>query len=169
MAQSQPENGMTSVKEIYKIGRGPSSSHTIDRNGACIIFKRNHPEADNFKAVLYGSLALTGKGHGTDTVIKKTLAPFPAEVTCDVKTTDLPHPNTMELFAFKGDEPVAKARVFSVGGGNIRFEQECAPESPVVYKEHTFGEIREFCKDNDLTLWQFVYSHEDENFEKIPA
>lgn len=167
MSQSQSgQSGMTSVKEIYKIGRGPSSSHTIGPERACMIFRRNHPEADNFKAVLYGSLALTGKGHGTDTVIKKTFAPFPAEVTCDVKTTHLPHPNTMELFAFKGDKPIAKARIFSVGGGNIRFEKECSPESPVVYSENSFGEIRDFCKKNDLSLWQFVYSHEDENFEK---
>ena len=167
MSQSATEkSGMTSVKEIYKIGRGPSSSHTIGPERACIIFRSNHPEADNFKAVLYGSLALTGKGHGTDTVIKKTFAPFPAEVTCDVKTTSIPHPNTMELFAFRGDEPIAKTRVFSVGGGNILFETERTPESPTVYGEHTFGEIRDFCKRSGMNLWQFVYSHEDEGFEK---
>lgn len=66
-------SGMTSIKEIYKIGRGPSSSHTIGPERACKIFKEQNIDADKFKAVLFGSLAKTGKGHGTDTVIKKPL------------------------------------------------------------------------------------------------
>ena len=62
--------GMESIREIYKIGRGPSSSHTIGPERACIIFKAQHPEAERFKVVLYGSLAKTGKGHGTDVVVQ---------------------------------------------------------------------------------------------------
>ena len=69
--------GMQTMRELYKIGRGPSSSHTIGPEKACKIFKEKNKEADSFKAILYGSLAKTGKGHGTDKVIKTTLAPFP--------------------------------------------------------------------------------------------
>lgn len=64
-------SGMTSIKEIYKIGRGPSSSHTIGPEKACKIFKSQNADANEFTAILFGSLAKTGKGHGTDTVIEK--------------------------------------------------------------------------------------------------
>ncbi len=100
--------GMTSIKEIYKIGRGPSSSHTIGPERACKIFKEKNTSADSFKAILYGSLAKTGKGHGTDTVIKKTFLPFDCEIIFDVDTTDLPHPNTMQLIALNDAKETAK-------------------------------------------------------------
>ena len=64
---------MESIKELYKIVRGPSSSHTIGPERACIVFKEKNKYATDFKVILYGSLAKTGKGHGTDAVIKKTL------------------------------------------------------------------------------------------------
>ena len=114
--------GMESLNQLYKIGRGPSSSHTMGPEKACVIFKDKYPQADAFKAVLYGSLAKTGKGHGTDSVICRTLAPTPCEVTFDTAVTELPHPNTMELFALCGGEEIGHARVFSVGGGRIEFE-----------------------------------------------
>ena len=65
--------GMQSLKELYKTGRGPSSSHTIGPEKACLLFKEKNPDADSFKAVLYGSLSKTGEGHGTNRVIVKTL------------------------------------------------------------------------------------------------
>ena len=77
---------MESIKELYKIGRGPSSSHTIGPERACIIFKEKNKQATDFKVILYGSLAKTGKGHGTDEVIKKTLAPC----NCKVEFNQLP-------------------------------------------------------------------------------
>ena len=110
-------SGMTSIKEIYKIGRGPSSSHTIGPERACKIFKEHNPNADKFKVILFGSLAKTGEGHGTDTVIKKTFAPTCCEIEFNMTEDNLPHPNTMTLIALCGDEEIARTRVFSVGGG----------------------------------------------------
>ena len=72
--------GMSSITELYKIGRGPSSSHTIGPEKACKEFLKEYKEADFFKAVLCGSLAKTGKGHGTDTVIKKTFSPYKCQI-----------------------------------------------------------------------------------------
>ena len=82
-------SGMTSVKEIYKIGRGPSSSHTIGPERACKIFKAQNSAADNFKAILFGSLAKTGKGHGTDTVIEKTFAPIPCDIEFNINDDNI--------------------------------------------------------------------------------
>ena len=74
---------MQSLREIYKIGRGPSSSHTMGPERAVLIMRERFPEADEFIVTLYGSLALTGKGHGTDQVIIQTAAPLPCTVKLD--------------------------------------------------------------------------------------
>ncbi|MFQ7078813.1 MAG: serine dehydratase beta chain [Christensenellaceae bacterium] len=83
---------MKSLKELYRIGKGPSSSHTIGPERACKIFLAENPEAESFKAVLYGSLAKTGVGHGTDGVVKSVLKNV--EIECDDGSDGLPHPNT---------------------------------------------------------------------------
>lgn len=75
-----PPEGMKSLTDLYRIGRGPSSSHTMGPERACRSFSESHPDADSFKAILYGSLAKTGIGHGTDRVIKATLTPLKCEV-----------------------------------------------------------------------------------------
>lgn len=161
--------GMPSVKEIFKTGRGPSSSHTIGPERACKIFRSNHPKADSFKAVLYGSLARTGKGHGTDTVIKKTFAPFPVEVVFDVMRDDLPHPNTMDLIAFEKGCQAGSARIISVGGGNISFDTPAAVTSPAVYSESSFEQLGKTCKTQGIPLWKTVYDREDADFEEYLA
>ena len=125
----QPKNnatvsGMESITELYKIGRGPSSSHTIGPERACIAFKQKYAQAERFKVILYGSLAKTGIGHGTDAVIKKTLSPKTCEVELDLFKTDIPHPNTMDLLAYRSGEEIGRARVMSVGGGSIAFEDD---------------------------------------------
>ena len=76
---------MKSIKEIYKIGCGPSSSHTIGPERASKLFLESNRNADSFKVILYGSLALTGKGHRTDYVIEKTFAPYKTEIVFDRK------------------------------------------------------------------------------------
>lgn len=90
---------MKSIRDVFKTGIGPSSSHTMGPHKASELFARENPDADMFRVVLYGSLASTGRGHGTDKVIRDTFAPRSVEVAFDTTTVDLPHPNTMDLFA----------------------------------------------------------------------
>ena len=71
---------MKSIREIYKIGKGPSSSHTMGPQRAAALFKSNHPQADQFRVILYGSLNKTGVGHGTDRVVREVLSPLPTEI-----------------------------------------------------------------------------------------
>ena len=105
---------MESIRELYKAGRGPSSSHTMGPFKAAAQFCDRYPDADGFRVILYGSLALTGKGHMTDAVIVEALGEN-TEVIFD-KTSPTPvHPNTMELFALRGGEQIGSARVYSVG------------------------------------------------------
>ena len=153
--------GMESLRELYRIGRGPSSSHTIGPERACRAFKERNARADRFSAVLYGSLAKTGKGHGTDAVIKKTLAPIKTQIIFD-DITATEHPNTMELSAYLGDTLLEKARVYSVGGGAVRFAGEKAHTRKPIYSLHRFADIAALCKERAWRLWEYALSVEGE-------
>ena len=138
---AQEVEGMESIREIYKIGRGPSSSHTMGPERACKMFIEKTYDVDAIKVILYGSLAKTGKGHGTDNVLVKTASPIPCEVIFDFTTTDIPHPNTLDIFGFKDGIEIASLRVMSVGGGSIAYEGKAAEKKKNIYSHHTFGEI----------------------------
>lgn len=155
-------NGMESLNQLYRIGCGPSSSHTMGPEKACVLFKEKNRNADRFKAVLYGSLAKTGKGHCTDKVIENTLAPTPCEVEFDCLKSDIEHPNTMDLSAFKDGEQIDFIRVFSVGGGRIELEGSKSANEPIVYKLSTFKDIKAYCKEKKYRLWQYVDEVEGE-------
>ena len=155
---------MESIRTLYKIGRGPSSSHTMGPERACIIAKERYAEADSFSVTLYGSLALTGKGHGTDRIVEETLAPTPCQIIMDFETHTPVHPNTMDIVAFKSGEKLGQMRVYSIGGGSIEIEGEGkAAAAPDVYPHSTFTEIAEYCKSKNIRLWQYVVEFEGED------
>jgi len=158
--------GMTSIKEIYKIGRGPSSSHTIGPERACKIFSEQNTDADGFKAILFGSLAKTGKGHGTDTVIVKTFAPTPCEIEFNIDDDNISHPNTMVLIAFKNGVELARTRVFSIGGGYIEFENMSPEKIENVYPHDKFTDIANYCEEHSIKLWQYALKFEGEDLKE---
>ena len=148
---------MRSLTELFKIGSGPSSSHTMGPENAARIFKAENEDADQFKALIYGSLAKTGKGHMTDKAIIRALSPVSAEVEF-VPQPDfvLPHPNTMDLFAYQDGQQTASMRVVSIGGGDIVIEGREEVRGPDVYPENSFAEISAFCKANQIRLSDYV-------------
>ena len=156
---------MQSLREIYKIGRGPSSSHTMGPERAINIMRERFPEADEFKVTLYGSLSNTGKGHGTDTVITHTASPLKCSVEKKEKSACPVHPNTMDVTALKKGAVIAEKRIYSVGGGTIVFDGE-PPElyekyaDDSIYPHNSFKEISEYCKANNLRLWQYAEQYE---------
>ena len=98
---------MESLRYLYKIGKGPSSSHTMGPQKAAVIFKRNYPDADSFKVILYGSLSETGRGHKTDEAVLQALEPIKTEVVfARPPYPDLPHENTLDFYAFKNGEEI---------------------------------------------------------------
>jgi len=147
--------GLESLTELYRIGFGPSSSHTMGPENALIKFNNIYKDADRFKVLLYGSLAKTGKGHGTDVVCKKTLNPKPCEVVFDFEFTP-PHPNTLDAYAYKGDEQIGFARFFSVGGGKVVMDGEKNGAEKIVYPHTTFSEIKKFCDSENIKLYEYV-------------
>ena len=151
---------MKTIKSVYKIGNGPSSSHTVGPFHAAQIFGARHPDADRYRVTLFGSLAFTGEGHGTGKAIVSGLPG--AEVVFNREETDLPHPNTMLFEAFKGDQLVGAKRIFSIGGGSIRIEGEQSDEEIEVYPQKSFSEILDICRRRNLNLAQFIYRMEDD-------
>ncbi len=147
---------MCSLRELYKIGRGPSSSHTIGPERACIYFKEKYPDADSYKVILYGSLAYTGEGHDTKAIISDTFMPVNTEIVCDFEEKNLPHPNTMKLFAYKGEQELGSDTIYSVGGGQIKIEGQELSENKNVYEFHSFSQILDYCKENNMRIWQYV-------------
>ena len=153
---------MESLRELYRIGRGPSSSHPMGPSRAAALFREKFPQADRFEAVLYGSLAKTGKGHLTDVAIQDAFAPADTRIIFDTQTPEgaLPHPNTMELSAFSGESLLGKWRGFSVGGGKIQIEGQASVAPQDGYPLSTFQEIKEYCQRENKFLWQFVEENE---------
>ena len=143
---------MKAIREIYKIGKGPSSSHTRGPERASILFKSKYPQADAFRVILYGSLSKTGVGHGTDRVIREVLSPLPAEIIFSEEEILNSHPNTMDLIALKDGNPIGQMRVESIGGGDIRIPGSREAESEEIYIEHSFAEIADFCK------WRYIHT-----------
>ena len=152
---------MKSIRDIYKIGVGPSSSHTMGPARAAKIFRNEHPDADAFQVILYGSLSKTGVGHGTDRVLVEVLSPLPTEIVFSKKDLPGAHPNTMDFVAMKDGQPYDTMRVESIGGGDIRIPGREDIESEDIYPEHSFAEIHDFCKWRYLrTLSEYVELNE---------
>ncbi|MBQ4227312.1 MAG: L-serine ammonia-lyase, iron-sulfur-dependent, subunit alpha, partial [Clostridia bacterium] len=150
---------MKSIKGVYKIGNGPSSSHTVGPYRAARLFGERYPEADSYRVVLYGSLAFTGEGHGTGKAIRNGLPG--AQVVFDRETRQLPHPNTMLFSAYKDGVEIGSARIFSVGGGSIRIENEAPEEDREVYPQRFFSEILTVCREKGISLSHFISRCED--------
>lgn len=151
---------MQSLQELYKIGNGPSSSHTMGPKRATEIFKNKNSEADKFKIVLYGSLALTGKGHLTDKIIRDTLQGYETEIIFDENTPCEVHPNTFDIAAYKNGIELQKWRVYSVGGGTFRIEGKEEVVFEEKYPQKNFEEIKEFCREKNIDLYEYVYMYE---------
>lgn len=150
---------MKSLKELYQIGMGPSSSHTMAPEKIAKYLMKKYPSATGYKVTLYGSLALTGKGHGTDTVLKKVLG-NETQIVFDTSKTNLPHANTLDIEVYNSDNCIAKHRAYSLGGGAIEIENEPVITPPEVYSLNTFDEIKSYCIDKEIRLCDYVYKSE---------
>ena len=156
---------MKSLKNVYRIGRGPSSSHSIGPERAAFDFKNRYPAADKYKIILFGSLALTGKGHLTDEAIYSVLGKGATEVVFD-KTSKRAHPNTMEFYAYAGERELGSVRYVSVGGGNVDVLDNAESEKEV-YPFRNFKEWREYCDGKGLPLCDGVYDFEGEEIKEF--
>ncbi len=151
---------MESIKEIFKIGYGPSSSHTMGPALASKKFLEKNKNANRFKCILYGSLALTGKGHLTDYIIKKTFNNN-IEVVFDFDTIYKYHPNAMKFFAYIDDVEIDSWLVFSVGGGSLKeHNEERDAFKEMIYPHQSMNEILEYTNNVGMSLADYVLKYE---------
>lgn len=155
---------MDTLKELYKIGCGPSSSHTIGPQRAVKKVKEKFSSADSFIVELWGSLAATGKGHFTDWIIIETFKPLTIEIKWMPNFVHELHTNGMKFIALdKNKETIGEHIIFSVGGGTIKDMDELLDTTPKkeTYPLNSMKEIIEWCKKNNKELWQYVDEYED--------
>lgn len=150
---------MKSITELYRIGTGPSSSHTMGPRRAAEEFRSSNPGAKAFEVTLYGSLAATGKGHMTDVAIYEGLAPSgkPVELIWQPDVFLPFHPNGMRFRAMAADGSVINEQtIFSVGGGAIQKEGEDIAAVPDIYEMNSLMEIMKFCEETGHCYWEYV-------------
>lgn len=149
---------MKTLKELYRIGSGPSSSHTMGPRIAAEKYLASHKnEAARFRVTLYGSLAATGKGHLTDWAINQVLGQERTEIVWCSDIVLPFHPNGMKFEWLDGEGTAHDPwTVYSVGGGALAEEGENHMESPDVYELDHLLDIKKWCEDRGQSYWEYV-------------
>lgn len=149
---------MKSIKELYKIGIGPSSSHTMGPKTAAERFLLKNGKAERFEVTLYGSLAATGKGHMTDRAILNILEPVaPTEIIWQPDIFLSFHPNGMKFRSFDNTGAITDEWVvYSVGGGDIAEEGQSRIPSESKYPMSHIADIQQWCETTGKTYWEYV-------------
>jgi len=149
--------GMRSLRELYRIGMGPSSSHSMGPENASRIFKERYPEAAAYRVTLYGSLAATGRGHLTDRAVYSVLGEEKTEILWKPEESLPDHPNGIVFEALDGSGArVGEGIAVSLGGGAVRFHGEAASEASEVYPHNSMDELLTWAVDNGLPFWRYV-------------
>lgn len=153
---------MESIKQLYKIGHGPSSSHTMGPRKAAKRFGAAHPQAARFEVTLYGSLAATGKGHLTDQAILDVLTPIaPTDIIWQPDVFLPYHPNGMKFRAIDAyGKTIDETTQYSIGGGDVVAEGE-SRDTADVYDMTTISDILQWCDNTGHTFWEYVEQSED--------
>ncbi|MEG1700473.1 MAG: L-serine ammonia-lyase, iron-sulfur-dependent, subunit alpha [Alistipes sp.] len=148
---------MESLKELYKIGNGPSSSHTMGPKRAAEHFAARCHEVDGYRVTLYGSLAATGKGHLTDVAICSILQPLaPTEIVWKADVVLPFHPNGMLFEGLKGDCVIDSWTIYSIGGGALANEESRLEAPASIYPMSSITAIEDWCRLEGKTYWEYV-------------
>lgn len=155
---------MKSLKELFRMGLGPSSSHTMAPNLACDAIKnrylsRRDLQKIGYEVELFGSLAFTGKGHGTDVAIRRALGEK-TEVKFN-RAAKKQHPNVMSVRVFSNGKKIAEHEVISLGGGAFSIDGNCGGGEEV-YPHESFAEIKSYCENKKMRLCDYVFEFEPE-------
>ncbi len=151
---------MLSIRELYKIGYGPSSSHTIGCGLAGEIFMERNKNAGSWAVTLYGSLAATGRGHNTDAALKKVFEPNEIEIRWKPEINLPLHPNGMVFEAYDSrGEKIDSWEVYSTGGGDLK-DTDGRIKRKNIYKHDNLSGIIKYCKKEGRSLWEYIEENE---------
>lgn len=152
---------MDSVKDIFKIGIGPSSSHTMGPRRAALDFLQRVPQAVKFRVTLYGSLAATGKGHLTDKAILDVLGAERTEIVWEPNTFLPFHPNGMRFEGLTNSgTTIDKWEVYSIGGGFLSEGLGQTQVTSVAYPYTTMDGILKWYGETGRIFWEYVLEYE---------
>lgn len=153
---------MESIKEIFRIGKGPSSSHTMGPRKAAETYIEHFPDAHRFRVTLYGSLAATGRGHLTDAAIHEVLdSAGETQIVWDTESPTPVHPNTLAIAALDDEgQPHDEWTFYSVGGGAIKCEHLPEAEVEHIYPITTASDLLVWCDDTGRNLWEYVAEYD---------
>lgn len=154
---------MQAIKQLYRIGYGPSSSHTIAPYRIVSYYKEKYPNCNKYRITLGGSLALTAKGHGTLDIIKRVLLTDDIDFICNVDIKD----NVLNITGFDDTNEYETWHALSLGGGSISIKEFDCGDEKEIYKENNFSEIKEYLKKNNISLLEYIYSHEPDLKEHL--
>ena len=158
---------MESLREIFRIGKGPSSSHTMGPKRAAQLFLDKHHDTDKFVVTLYGSLAATGKGHLTDAAILDVLNPAATTTIEWQPNVFLPfHPNAVKFESYNRAGDVTDSwTVYSIGGGTLSDGTKIIGlderRNRNIYDKNKITDILQWCKETGKTYWEYVEECED--------
>ena len=147
---------MQSLKYLYRIGNGPSSSHTMGPIEAASRFLRDHPDGDRYEVILYGSLAKTGEGHMTDKAVERVFDGKKCTIIFDKETKTEYHPNMMDFICYTDGAQPKSERYYSVGGGEVVCDGQSLKDADEIYSMNSFDEISEYCRSREIRLWEYV-------------
>lgn len=150
---------MESIRELYRIGKGPSSSHTMGPKNAAVQFLNDCPDADFYKIYLYGSLAATGKGHLTGVAIEETFADKKMALIWLPETFLPKHPNALKFEAYVNGKLIKDWTAYSIGGGAI-VDDTTEKATDFIYPLTTIKDILDWCHKHGKNLWEYVEIHE---------
>ena len=153
---------MRSIKEVFYVGHGPSSSHTIGPVNAVKYILNKYPDIKSVKVTLFGSLAMTGRGHLTDYIMDKYLKDVEHRIAFNQRKR-VKHPNTMLFEITLSDGTLRKEVITSVGGGVIAVKGEKKQDGSELYPHRTLSEIMAYCREYGYSLWEYVLYHEGED------
>ncbi|RMG35738.1 MAG: serine dehydratase, partial [Methanobacteriota archaeon] len=149
---------MDSIRKIYKIGFGPSSSHSMGPQYIMENICSRYPNANFYEISLYSSLAATGKGHFTDKAIERVLQNTPFEIHWHPETELPGHPNGMKIKIFRDGKLLDEEIWYSIGGGEISRDGKLEKHS--IYPHHRMDEILRHCEKYGISLWEYVFEIE---------
>ncbi len=152
---------METIKSIYRIGYGPSSSHTMGPKKAAEIFLNNNSKVDDFKVTLYGSLAATGKGHLTDKAILDIFKEKKINIVWRKDIVLEKHPNALKFEAIKNNKTISEETFYSIGGGKIITDNSKPENTEKTYPFENLEEVLRYCMKNGMQLWQVVFEIEE--------
>lgn len=155
---------MQAIKDIFRIGRGPSSSHTIAPKRAADLFKQVYGPQDRYEVDLYGSLALTGRGHKTDEIIMQALD---GKAVINFKKDLSVAENLFVIRGYKGANETAVWHIKSLGGGAIKIEEYDSGDEREVYPHNTFDEVKKYLQSKDISILDYLLEYEPNILEYL--